>query len=166
MSEIKPIIAVKNLTHTYPNGFVSLKNVSLDIFSGEFVAFIGQNGSGKTTLAKHFVGLLSSGKGKVLVEGKDVYRVPIVELALKVGYVFQNADNQIFSSSVQDEVSYGPKNLRLNKSEIDDRVNQKSKRAWDSPLERTTSTCFELGRSTKSSDCICFGDGSSNIDIR
>ena len=114
------IIEVKNLTHAYPNGFVALKNVSLQILEQDFVGIIGQNGSGKTTLAKHFVGLLRSAPGTVFVDGEDIYKVPVVDLASKVGYVFQNADDQIFSSSVSDEVSYGPKNLGIkgNLSEI------------------------------------------------
>jgi energy-coupling factor transporter ATP-binding protein EcfA2 len=123
-SQLLPVIEVKELTHTYPNGFVSLKNVNITIQEGEFVGFIGQNGSGKTTLAKHFVGLLRSGKGKVFIEGQDNHKVPIVDLARKVGYVFQNADNQIFSSSVYDEVSYGPKNLGLGKEDLKARVEQ------------------------------------------
>ena len=123
-SHPRPVIEVRDLTHTYPNGFVSLKGINQTIHEGDFVGLIGQNGSGKTTLAKHFVGLLRSGKGKVFVEAQDTHKVPIVDLARKVGYVFQNADNQIFSSSVLDEVRYGPKNQGLPEEIVQERVEQ------------------------------------------
>lgn len=128
MAEAQPvqpdiIIDVQHLSHVYPNGFVALKDISLEINDGDFVAFIGQNGSGKTTLAKHFVGLLHPTDGQVLVDGEDASGRPIVDLARKVGYVFQNADDQIFSSSVEEEVSYGPKNMGV-KDELSEVVNR------------------------------------------
>ena len=121
------VIDVQHLDHSYPNGFVAIKDVSLEIPKGDFVGFIGQNGSGKTTLAKHFVGLLrptKGTKGKVLVEGRDIIKTPVVDLARKIGYVFQNADDQIFSSTVVDEVAYGPKNMGFSKSEITEAVDR------------------------------------------
>ncbi len=118
------VIDVQHLDHSYPNGFVAIKDVSLEIPKGDFVGFIGQNGSGKTTLAKHFFGLLRPTKGKVLVEGRDIIKTPVVDLARKIGYVFQNADDQIFSSTVVDEVAYGPKNMGFSKSEIIEAVNR------------------------------------------
>lgn len=116
------IMEVQNLDHVYPNGFVALRDINLQISTGDFVGFIGQNGSGKTTLAKHFVGLLRATKGQVLVEGENVRKTPVVELARKIGYVFQNADDQIFSSSVVEEVSYGPKNMGFSEDQIADAV--------------------------------------------
>lgn len=118
------IIDVQGLTHTYPNGVVALKNVSLQIHAGEFVAFIGQNGSGKTTVTKHFVGLLRPTTGKVYVYGQDTAKAKITDLARKVGYVFQNADDQIFCSSVEEEVVYGLKNIKLPKDEIQEALHR------------------------------------------
>ncbi len=119
-----PVIEVQHLDHVYPNGFVALRDINLTIPAGHFVGFIGQNGSGKTTLAKHFVGLLRATSGKVLVEGEDVRKKPVVDLARKIGYVFQNADDQIFSSSVVEEVAYGPKNLGFKEPQIAEAVEQ------------------------------------------
>ena len=117
-----PVIEVQNLDHVYPNGFVALRNINLNIPTGHFVGFIGQNGSGKTTLAKHFVGLLRASRGRVFVEGEDVRKKKVVDLARKIGYVFQNADDQIFSSSVIDEVAYGPKNLGFKEPQLSEAV--------------------------------------------
>ncbi|MCL4459626.1 MAG: energy-coupling factor ABC transporter ATP-binding protein [Chloroflexi bacterium] len=111
MTERPVTIDVRNLSYTYPNGFQALKNVSLQIRENDFFAFIGQNGSGKTTLAKHFVGLLRPTSGQVVVNGIDTKKAAIVDLAKQVGYVFQNADDQIFSDTVESEVAYGPNNL-------------------------------------------------------
>ena len=116
------VIEVQHLDYVYPNGFVALRNINLQIPTGDFVGFIGQNGSGKTTLAKHFVGLLRPTKGKVVIEGEDIRKTPVVDLARKIGYVFQNADDQIFSSSVMDEVAYGPKNMGFKESDISEAV--------------------------------------------
>lgn len=119
-----PIIQVKGLQHRYPNGFHALRGVDVEINRGEFVAVIGQNGSGKTTFVKHLNGLLRATEGAVIVDGKDVSKHPVSEMARSVGYCFQNPDHQIFCDTVQAEVAYGPKNLRLSQAEIDERVEE------------------------------------------
>lgn len=118
----EPIIKTEFLSYIYPNGTEALKNVNLEIYPGEFVAIVGQNGSGKTTLVKHFIGLLRPTKGKVFVYGMDTNRTTVSDLAKKVGFVFQNPDNQIFSRTVFDELSFGPKNLGLSQEEIERRI--------------------------------------------
>src|SRR5512136_734747 len=110
---MEPIIEVKGLHHRYPNGFHALRGVDVEIDQGEFVAVIGQNGSGKTTFVKHLNGLLRATEGTVIVDGKDVSKHQVSEMARSVGYCFQNPDHQIFCDTVQAEVAYGPKNLRL-----------------------------------------------------
>jgi len=124
----EPIIQTKDLWYIYGQGTeretVALKGVNLDIYPGEFIAFIGQNGSGKTTLAKHFIGLLKPSKGSVIVNGKDTRKCRVSELATTVGYCFQNPDHQIFNRTVYDEVAYGPKNLGISKEEIRERVTE------------------------------------------
>jgi len=113
-----PVIKVKDLWHVYPGGIHALRGVNLEVYEGDFIALLGQNGSGKTTLVKHFNGLLKPTKGKVLVNGIDVEKAKVNELAMKVGYCFQNPDNQIFSRTVRDEVAFGLKNLGLPHSSI------------------------------------------------
>ena len=117
-------IRVEDLWHVYPNGIEALKGVSLQIYRGEFVAIVGQNGSGKTTLVKHFNGLLKPTRGDVYVFDMNTKNVTISTLSRFVGYVFQNPDNQIFASSVKDEVAFGLKNLGYSRDEVEEMVEQ------------------------------------------
>ncbi len=120
-----PVIEVENLTYIYrPYGIVALEDVSLEIKEGEFVAIIGRNGSGKTTLLKNIVGLLKPTQGRVLVEGVDISRSTVAELATRVGLVLQNPDQQLFSQTVEEEIAFGPRNLGLPESEVESRVEE------------------------------------------
>jgi len=109
----EPAVVVKNLHHVYENGIEALKGVDLTVSRGEVHALIGQNGSGKTTLAKHLVGLLkpSNQDAVVNVMGIDVTSTKPVNLIRTVNYSFQNPDHQIFSPTVLDELSFGPRNV-------------------------------------------------------
>lgn len=104
-------IEISDLNFTYPAGVEALKDVSLTIESGEQVAIIGQNGAGKTTLVKHFNGLLQPTRGRVLIGDWDTREHSVARLARRVGYVFQNPDEQLFSKNVGTEVAFGPRNL-------------------------------------------------------
>ena len=105
------MIEAQNVHFTYPSGIEALKDVSLTIRNGEFVAIMGQNGAGKTTLVKHFNGLLKPTKGKVLVDEVDTTKVSVATLARNVGFVFQNPDHQLFSETVEDEIAFALKNF-------------------------------------------------------
>ncbi|MFL5724204.1 MAG: energy-coupling factor ABC transporter ATP-binding protein, partial [Chloroflexota bacterium] len=89
---------------------------------GEAVAILGQNGSGKTTLVKHLNGLLRPASGRILLDGRDTADRSIADLAATVGFVFQNPDEQLFERSVEREVSFGPRNLKVPSAEIAARV--------------------------------------------
>jgi energy-coupling factor transport system ATP-binding protein len=104
-------VTVADLTFTYPSGVQALGGVSLSIASGEAVAIVGENGAGKTTLVKHFNGLLRPSRGSVIVGEWDTRNCTVAKLASRVGYVFQNPDDQLFERSVIKEASFGPKNL-------------------------------------------------------
>lgn len=100
-----------------------VKDVSLSIYQGEFLAIVGHNGSGKSTLAKLLNGLLSPQEGKVEVFGFDTSDPKCVYEALRrVGMVFQNPDNQMVASIVEDDVAFGPENLGVPQPEIVERV--------------------------------------------
>ena len=116
------MIIVENLYFTYPNGVKALLGVNLKIEDGEFVAIMGQNGAGKTTLVKHMNGLLKPTRGRVLVDGVDTRRVSVAWLARKVGLVFQNPDHQLFSETVEEEISFALKNFGYDKKTIKRRV--------------------------------------------
>ena len=117
-----PIIEVQHVSYTYPDGTAALKDVSLKIYRGDYIALIGPNGSGKTTLAKHLNGILKPTKGRVLVKGMDTSKTSISKLAKVVGYCFQNPDHQLFCRSVREELEFGLKNIGLPESEIAKRV--------------------------------------------
>jgi len=116
------VIEVRGLGHAYGGGAAVISEVDLRIQRGEFVAIIGQNGSGKTTLVKHFNGLLRPTSGEVLVGGDPTRGQSLRSLAAKVGYVFQNPDNQIFAPTVLEEVAFGPRNFGLDDTEARARV--------------------------------------------
>jgi energy-coupling factor transport system ATP-binding protein len=111
-------IEIKDLYFTYPSGLEALRGITLNIESGEQVAIVGQNGAGKTTLAKHLNGLLQPRRGQVLIGDWDTAKCSVAKLASRVGYVFQNADEQLFSKNVGTEVAFGPKNLGYNGEQV------------------------------------------------
>lgn len=116
------MIEAKNISFTYPNDVEALRDVSVTIKDGEFVAIMGQNGAGKTTLVKHFNGLLKPTKGQVTVNGVDVTKVSVAKLARNVGFVFQNPDHQLFSDSVEEEISFALRNFGFEESVVESRV--------------------------------------------
>jgi energy-coupling factor transport system ATP-binding protein len=110
-------VVVRDLVHRYPNGLEAVAGVSLEIPPGQSVAIVGQNGSGKTTLVKHLNGLLRPTSGTVRVGDLDVADIPVHRAAATVGFVFQDPDDQLFSRSVERELRFGPRNLRLGDAE-------------------------------------------------
>jgi energy-coupling factor transport system ATP-binding protein len=104
-------IRINDLHYQYPTGVPALRGVSLTIEDGEKVAIVGQNGAGKTTLVKHLNGLLQPTQGSVRIGDWDTREHPVAKLAARVGYVFQNPDEQLFSRTVEQEVAFGPRNL-------------------------------------------------------
>ncbi len=104
-------INIQDLRFTYPAGVEAVRGISLSINPGEQVAIVGQNGSGKTTLVKHFNGLLQPTSGVVMIGDWDTRKVSVARLAARVGYVFQNPDEQLFCRTVGEEVAFGPRNL-------------------------------------------------------
>lgn len=138
-----PIIQIRNLRMEYvrniqdENGereedfdepvqkekITAIRDLTLDIAEGSFTAVIGQNGSGKSTLAKALNGLLLPSAGTVLVNGWDTREEEhIWDIRQTAGMVFQNPDNQLVSSIVEDDVAFGPENLGLDPQEIRERV--------------------------------------------
>ena len=126
MSE-HPIIRTENLTFRYTTeegaAPTVLDGVSLSIQPREFVAVLGHNGSGKSTLAKHFNAILLPTAGKVYVDGMDTRDEDrLLDIRRQVGMVFQNPDNQIVASVVEEDVAFGPENLGVPSGEIRQRV--------------------------------------------
>jgi len=116
------VIEVENVHFRYPNGVEALKGVSLVIKNGEFVAIMGQNGAGKTTLVKHFNGLLKPSEGTVRVDGVETTKTSVAALARNAGFVFQNPDHQLFSETVEEEISFALKNFGFKAETIEKRI--------------------------------------------
>jgi energy-coupling factor transport system ATP-binding protein len=116
-------IEVNDLYFEYPGGVQALQGVNLSIQPGEKVAIVGQNGAGKTTLVKHFNGLLKPTSGVVLVDDWDTRAHSVAKLSARVGYVFQNPDDQLFSRTVGQELAVGPKNLGYAQEKAEQLVN-------------------------------------------
>ena len=110
------MIEVKNLWFKYEEDFI-LKNVSLEIKENSFIAIIGANSSGKTTLAKHFNALLIPTKGNIIVDGIDTKKDDF-NARKNVGFVFQNFEDQIIHSIVDEDVAFGLENLGLSSNRI------------------------------------------------
>ncbi|MFQ5646660.1 MAG: energy-coupling factor ABC transporter ATP-binding protein [bacterium] len=107
------MIAADSVSFLYPGGSPALSGLSFSIKRGEFAAVLGANGAGKTTLLKTMVGLLSPYEGDLKLAGLKVSPANLRKLYKKVGYVFQNSDDQLFMPTVFDDVAYGPRNLGL-----------------------------------------------------
>ncbi|MGE5553237.1 MAG: energy-coupling factor transporter ATPase [Betaproteobacteria bacterium] len=123
------LLRAERLTHVYETRggeqLRALDQVSLEIGAGEFVAIVGRNGSGKSTLAKHLNALLLPTEGRVLVAGLDTAEpANLWTIRQMVGMVFQNPDNQIVATTVEEDVAFGPENLGLSPEEIGARVEE------------------------------------------
>lgn len=118
----QPAIEATNISFAYPEGFTALQDVDFHARTGEFIALLASNGSGKTTLIKILIGLLKPQKGMVRVDGRDIRNYSQAELYQKVGLVFQNPNDQLFSATVEEDVAFGPRNLGLSESEVQQRV--------------------------------------------
>ena len=121
------MIKFKDVTHFYnteqDKKIVSLSEINLEIHKGDLIAIIGANGSGKSTLAKHINGLLLPSKGEVLVENLNTRDIEAVwDIRKKVGMVFQNPDNQLIATTVEDDIAFGLENIGILKEEMDKRV--------------------------------------------
>jgi energy-coupling factor transport system ATP-binding protein len=129
----EPFIRIENLSYVYEeddaNASPVLKELSLRIEKGEFVAVLGHNGSGKSTLAKLLNTILLPTSGKIFVKGKDITDenmtdAELLELRKTVGMVFQNPDNQLVATVVEDDVAFGPENLGVPSGKIRERVDK------------------------------------------
>ncbi len=117
------LIELNDVSYSYDKVNNAVKKVTLKINEGEYIAIIGHNGSGKSTLAKIMNGLILPDKGEVMVDGLSVRdKKSVFEIRKRVGVVFQNPDNQLVASIVEDDVAFGPENLGIPREEIGKRI--------------------------------------------
>ena len=123
-------IQVKNLKHIYEKGMptesVALEGVSFEVEDGELLGIIGHTGSGKSTLLQHLNGLLKPDEGTIVIGGVDITApgVSMVEIRKRIGLVFQYPEYQLFEETVAKDIAFGPRNLGLAYSEIEERVRE------------------------------------------
>lgn len=122
-------IEIRNLTHTYTDDDrreETIHDLSLNIEKGEFLALLGHNGSGKSTLAKLITGILEIQSGQIIADGTDLSKISdedeLFSLRRKIGMVFQNPDNQLVATVVEEDIAFGPENLGVSPEEIRRRV--------------------------------------------
>ena len=124
------VIKVENLTHTYSVGTpfekTAIHNINVEFHPGELVAVIGHTGSGKSTFMQHMNGLLAPTSGHVYCDGEDIFATKEAtrDVRFKVGLVFQYPEYQLFEETVYKDIAFGPKNMKLPESEIDERVRE------------------------------------------
>ena len=127
---MEPILQVQDLTHTYSAGtpfeHTALEHINFSACRGEFIGIIGHTGSGKSTLMQHLNGLLKPTSGRVLLDGKDIWSDKKLtrQARFRVGLVFQYPEYQLFEETVYKDIAFGPKNMGLDKAEIDRRVRE------------------------------------------
>lgn len=122
---LKPILEIKDLTHTYGEGTPfqrsAVKEISFTIQQGSFVGVIGHTGSGKSTLIQHLNGLLKPTSGQVILDGEDIWKNPkeIRKVRFQVGLVFQYPEYQLFEETVYKDIAFGPTNMGKTGDELD-----------------------------------------------
>ncbi|MDD5938217.1 MAG: energy-coupling factor transporter ATPase [Clostridiales bacterium] len=127
---MEPIIQTEKLCHIYSSGtpfqHAALTDVDFTAYKGEYLGIIGHTGSGKSTLIQHLNGLLKPTSGRVLVDGRDIWesKEATRKARFQVGLVFQYPEYQLFEETVYKDISFGPKNMKLDEKEIDRRVRE------------------------------------------
>ncbi len=169
------IIEIESLSYNYPDGQEALRDISLAVNAGETVAFIGPNGAGKSTLLLHLNGILRSGNGTVRVFGLPVEEKHLKEIRRRVGLVFQNPDDQLFSPTVFDDVAFGPISMGCSEEEVRQRVKRALEQVGMSGHERRSPHHLSLGEKKRiaiatvlsmSPEILVIDEPTSNLDPR
>lgn len=115
-------LEIRDLVYVYEDGTRALNGINLSIDEREFIGLLASNGGGKTTLLKAVVGLFKARPGSILIDNKPLSKLKRIDLARAIGLVFQNPNDQLFASTVEEDVSFGPRNLGLADAEVEERV--------------------------------------------
>lgn len=151
-----------------------LKNVNLEVKKGEFLVVLGHNGSGKSTIAKHINALVQPSSGTVVIDGMDTSKEEnLWDIRSKAGMVFQNPDNQLVATIVEEDVAFGPENLGIDPKEIRKRVDESLKKVGMSEYKRHAPHLLSGGQKQRIAiagvlamkpDCIVFDEPTAMLD--
>ncbi|MDF7640514.1 ATP-binding cassette domain-containing protein [Bifidobacterium sp. ESL0784] len=117
-------IELSNVGYSYKSGHQALDDINLCFEGDQSVAIIGQNGAGKTTLAKQLNGILRPTQGTLTIDGTEISKRTTAQWSKRVGYVFQNPDDQLFLETVREEFAFGPRNIGVDEATIDYRIDK------------------------------------------
>ena len=120
----RPFIEVNNVTFAYKKSDIILKDISTSFKKGEFTAIIGPNGSGKTTFGKLITGILTSNKGNIFVEGKNIEKISLGTIGKKIGYLFQQPSRQLFNPTVREEIGFAHSFMGENEKVVEEKVDK------------------------------------------
>jgi cobalt/nickel transport system ATP-binding protein len=115
-------LSVRGASFKYPDGTAALSDISLEVKKGEFIGILGSNGCGKTTLLKVMDGILKGFEGMVCLDGIDIRKLTPKVIYKKIGLIFQNPDDQLFATTLFEDVAFGPINMGLGINEVETRV--------------------------------------------
>ena len=176
------IIRTENLSFAYPtdnekNKIYALKNINLTVRKGEFVAILGRNGSGKSTLAKLLNLILIPNEGKIYIGdtplNEDMSEEEIISLRRRIGMVFQNPDNQLVATVVEEDIAFGPENLGIAPKEIRKRVDDALKTVGMSKFAKHSPHQLSGGQKQRVAiagilammpECIIFDESTAMLD--
>ena len=130
------ILKIEHLSFSYEKNEQVLSDINLTAFDGESIGIIGANGIGKSTLMKLLVGLYLNYNGTLEVAGHAVNKKNLNHVREHIGYVFQDSDSQLFLSTIEDDVAFGPQNYGLSDEEVEKRVSEALERVHISELSK------------------------------
>jgi len=169
---VEEIIKISNLNFTYPDGKQVLNDINLNIYENESVGIIGPNGAGKTTLLLHLLGILR-GEGEINVLGMSMNDGNLKKIRNKIGLVFQDPNDQLFTPTVFDDVAFGPLNLGISKDIIEQKVKESLNKVGMSGFEERFPHHLSFGEKKRISiatvlamevEILLLDEPSSNLD--
>jgi len=171
---MQELIKIENLSFGYPDGQQALTDINLGIYRGDSVAIVGPNGAGKSTLVLHFNGILKN-NGHVKLLGKPIDDNNLKWVRSRVGVVFQNPDDQLFSPTVFDDVAFGPMNMGYSQAKVEQAVKMALDLVGMSGFEKRSPHHLSVGEKKRiamatvlsmSPEVLVIDEPTSNLDPR
>jgi cobalt/nickel transport system ATP-binding protein len=169
---MEELLRIDNLSYSYPDGQQALKDINLTVYKGDSLALVGPNGAGKSTLILHFNGIIRS-DGKVSFLGQPIDDKNLKYVRSRVGLVFQNPDDQLFSPTVFDDVAFGPINMGYDEVKVRESVVKALEQVGMSGFEKRSPHHLSIGEKKRiaiatvlsmSPDMLVIDEPSSSLD--